>query len=81
MAIIEPEFMELTNRLDVQAFWDENQLYGDFTTQKPRCATAFSLDDHWLFEFMNVPSHCVTAETKPTGMNCTARSTRPPKYM
>jgi hypothetical protein len=56
MAIIEPEFMELTDQLDVQAFWDENQLCGDFCTQKPRCAAAFSPDDHWLFEFMDIPS-------------------------
>jgi uroporphyrinogen-III decarboxylase len=56
MTIIEPEFMELTSQLDTQAFWDENRLSEAFTTQKPRCAVAFSPDDHWLFEFMNVPS-------------------------
>ncbi len=56
MTIVEPEFMELTKQLDVQAFWDENQLCGDFTTQKPRCAAAFSPDDHWLFELMDIPS-------------------------
>jgi uroporphyrinogen decarboxylase len=56
MAIIEPEFMELTDQLDVQAFWEENQLCGDFSTQKPRCAADFSPDDHWLFEFMGIPS-------------------------
>lgn len=56
MTIIEPEFMELTSRLDTQAFWDENMLCGDFTTHKPRCAASFSPDDHWLFEFMNIPS-------------------------
>lgn len=56
MTIIEPEFMELTSQLDTRAFWDENLLCGDFTTQKPRCAASFSPDDHWLFEFMNVPS-------------------------
>jgi uroporphyrinogen decarboxylase len=56
MAIIEPEFMELTDQLDVQAFWDENRLCEGFTVQKPRCAAAFSPDDHWLFEFMEIPS-------------------------
>ncbi len=54
--IIEPEFMILTSRLDMQAFWDENQLCENFTNQKPRCAASFSPDDHWLFEFMAVPS-------------------------
>ena len=56
MAIIEPEFMELTNQLDVQAFWEENCLCEAFTTDKPRCAAAFAPDDHWLFEFMDIPS-------------------------
>ncbi|MEW5956189.1 MAG: uroporphyrinogen decarboxylase family protein [Chloroflexota bacterium] len=56
MPIIEPEFMELTGKLDVPAFWAENRLCEGFTTQKPRCAASFSPDDHWLFEFMNIPS-------------------------
>ncbi len=56
MSIIEPEFMELTAQLDLQAFWDEEQLCEDFTTQKPRCAAFFSPDDHWLFEFVKIPS-------------------------
>jgi uroporphyrinogen decarboxylase len=56
MAIIETEFMELTPNLDLSAFWKENQICQAFTTQKPRCALIFSPDDHWLFEFMNVPS-------------------------
>jgi uroporphyrinogen decarboxylase len=56
MTVIEPEFMGLTSRLDAQAFWDENRHCEAFTTQKPRCAAAFSPDDHWLFEFMNFPS-------------------------
>ena len=56
MPIIEPEFMELTAQLNVEAFWAENQLCEGFTTQKPRCAAFFSPDDHWLFEFMGVPS-------------------------
>ena len=27
-----------------------------FTPRKPRCSLSFSPDDHWLFEFMEVPS-------------------------
>jgi uroporphyrinogen decarboxylase len=56
VAIIENEFMELTAGLDLAAFWAENQACEAFTTAKPRCAAAFSPDDHWLFEFMDVPS-------------------------
>jgi len=54
--IIDPEFMELTAQLDVAAFWQENELCKAFTVQKPRCYTYFSPDDHWLFEFMSIPS-------------------------
>ena len=54
--IVEPEFMELTSNLDLPVFWDENELCTEFTTQKLRCAVSFSPDDHWLFEFMKVPS-------------------------
>jgi len=56
MAIIEPEFMELTAQLDVDAFWAENQLCQGFNPSKPRCSVSFSPDDHWLFEFLAVPS-------------------------
>jgi uroporphyrinogen decarboxylase len=56
MSIIESEFMELTAGLDPQAFWDENDVCEIFTAHKPRCALSFSPDDHWLFEFMQVPS-------------------------
>jgi uroporphyrinogen decarboxylase len=56
MTIIEPEFMTLTAGLDVEAFWEENLLCEAFTTEKPRCAADFSPDDHWIFEFMDVPS-------------------------
>lgn len=56
MAIIEPEFMELTEKLDVQAFWEENARCFELTTNKPRCSLSFSPDDHWLFEFLNVES-------------------------
>mgnify|MGYP001095683501 CR=1 FL=1 len=65
MPILEPEFMQRTQGLDVQAFWDENQLCGDFTTHKPRCAAAFSPDDHWLFEFMEIPSTLRYYQDKP----------------
>ncbi len=56
MPIIEQEFMELTKDLDVAAFWEENAQCQRFTTDKPRCALSFSPDDHWIFEFMDVPS-------------------------
>lgn len=56
MPIIEPEFMASTSQLDIQAFWEENEQCQAFTTQKPRCSTYFSPDDHWLFEFMSIPS-------------------------
>jgi uroporphyrinogen decarboxylase len=56
MAIIEAEFMERTKELDVEAFWSENALCRDFTPEKPRCSLSFSPDDHWIFEFENVPS-------------------------
>jgi uroporphyrinogen decarboxylase len=56
MPIIESEFLELTTGLDLDAFWSENQLCQRFTPNKPRCALSLSPDDHWLFEFMSVPS-------------------------
>lgn len=56
MPIIEPEFMELTRDLDLEAFWAENDRCTAFTTTKPRCPVSFSPDDHWIFEFMAVPS-------------------------
>ena len=56
MPIIETEFMDLTAGLDVQAFWAENERCRTLTTGKPRCALSYSPDDHWIFEFMQVPS-------------------------
>ena len=56
MAIIEQEFLELTQNLDLAAFWAENDQCQPFTTSKPRCSASFSPDDHWIFEFMQVPS-------------------------
>ena len=56
MAIVEREFIELTQDLDIVAFWEENEQCQAFTPRKPRCALSFSPDDHWIFEFMAVPS-------------------------
>ncbi len=56
MAIIEEEYLELTKDLDPEAFWAENAQCEAFTTDKPRCSLSFSPDDHWLFEFLEVPS-------------------------
>lgn len=65
MPIIEPEFMELTRDLDIAAFWEENERCQAFTTAKPRCAVSFSPDDHWLFEFLKVPSTVRYYHDKP----------------
>jgi uroporphyrinogen decarboxylase len=56
MPIIEREFIDLTRELDIHAFWAENALCHAFTIDKPRCALSFSPDDHWIFEFLSVPS-------------------------
>jgi uroporphyrinogen decarboxylase len=56
MAIVEQEFMNMTRDLDVEAFWEENALCQAFTTDKPRCSLSFSPDDHWVFEFIDIPS-------------------------
>jgi uroporphyrinogen decarboxylase len=56
MAISEQEFIALTKELDVAGFWEEDALCQEFTSAKPRCPLSFSPDDHWIFEFMNVPS-------------------------
>ncbi len=56
MPIIEADFMDLTACLDVETFWEENARCRAFTRDKPRCALSFSPDDHWIFEFMDVPS-------------------------
>ena len=56
MPIIEQAFLDLTRALDVDAFWAENAQCQAFSPAKPRCAAAFSPDDHWLFEFFQVPS-------------------------
>ena len=56
MPIVEKEFIELTRKLDIEAFWQENDLCQDFTSDKPRCSVSFAPDDHWIFEFMELPS-------------------------
>jgi uroporphyrinogen decarboxylase len=56
MPIIELEFMELTSKLDLAAWWAENDRCQALTTDKPRCPASFAPDDHWIFEFMAVPS-------------------------
>jgi len=53
---LDSDFMELTQGLDLPAFWAENDACQDFSTRKPRCSLSFSPDDHWLFEFLDVPS-------------------------
>jgi uroporphyrinogen decarboxylase len=65
LAIIEDEFLELTQDLDVEAFWEENNACRSFTTDKPRCELSFSPDDHWLFEFMDVGSTLRYYKDKP----------------
>jgi uroporphyrinogen decarboxylase len=65
MPIIEPEFLELTCDLDVEAFWADNVLCQRFSSDKPRCALSFSPDDHWLLEFFDVPSTLRYYQDKP----------------
>ncbi len=65
MSIVEHEFLELTRNLDPEAFWAENDQCTGFTTEKPRCALAFSPDDHWIFEFESVPSTLRYYRDKP----------------
>jgi uroporphyrinogen decarboxylase len=65
MAIIEPEFLDLTRKLDIDQFWAENALCQGFQAAKPRCALSFSPDDHWLFEFLDVSSTLRYYNDKP----------------
>jgi uroporphyrinogen decarboxylase len=65
MAIIESEFLSLTPHFDPAAFWAENERCTGFTEDKPRCALSFSPDDHWLLEFMQVPSTLRYYRDKP----------------
>ena len=61
----DPEILALTRDLDPAAFWAENEQCYDFTTAKPRCPVSFSPDDHWLFEFLDVPSTLRYYRDKP----------------
>ena len=56
IGVIEQELIDMTQDLDLEAFWEENALCQPFTSDKPRCSLSFSPDDHWVFEFMAVPS-------------------------
>ncbi len=67
-------FLDLTAALDVAAFWAENEQCHAFTTAKPRCAASFSPDDHWLFEFLPVPSTVRYYQDKPYRDACTAQA-------
>ena len=65
MPLLDPAFLELTRSLDPAAFWAENALCQAPGTAKPRCSALFSPDDHWLFEFMSVPSTVRYYDDKP----------------
>jgi uroporphyrinogen decarboxylase len=65
MPIVETDFLELTRTLDLDAFWEENRQCIAQGSQKPRCSVSFSPDDHWLFEFMNIPSTVRYYQDKP----------------
>lgn len=56
MPLLDLELIKLTKKLDTDAFWSENELCQEFSTKKPRCSLSLSPDDHWLFEFLDVPS-------------------------
>jgi uroporphyrinogen decarboxylase len=51
--------------LSLSQFWIENEACFAFTTAKPRCALAFSPDDHWLFELLPVESTLRYYKDKP----------------
>lgn len=65
MPLFDPEFLERTRGLDLEAFWEENAQCGGFTDAKPRCGLSFSPDDHWLFEFLEVESTLRYYRDKP----------------
>lgn len=65
MPIVETDFLKFTKTLDLDAFWEENRRCSARGTQKPRCSVSFSPDDHWLFEFMNIPSTVRYYQDKP----------------
>jgi uroporphyrinogen decarboxylase len=55
----------ITKDLDLAAFWAENERCYIFSSDKPRCPLSFSPDDHWLFEFLGVPSTVRYYHNKP----------------
>jgi uroporphyrinogen decarboxylase len=61
----DPAFASLTSDLDLAAFWAENEQCYLFSSDKPRCPLSFSPDDHWLFEFLSVPSTVRYYQDKP----------------
>lgn len=66
MPLIETEFLERTRTLDPEAFWSENRLCEVPGEDKPRCALkGVGSDDHWLFEFLDVPSTLRYYRDKP----------------
>jgi uroporphyrinogen decarboxylase len=56
MPQLDLDIVELTPNFNLEAFWLENERCLEFTTDKPRCSLSLSPDDHWLFEFLQVPS-------------------------
>ncbi len=46
------DFLHLTPKLDLKAFWDENHACLVNEIDQARCPLEFSPDDHWLFEFI-----------------------------
>jgi uroporphyrinogen decarboxylase len=65
--MLDTTFINLTIDLDPPAFWSENDRCLELTSAglsshrtspppQPRSALAFSPDDHWLFELLDVPS-------------------------
>ncbi len=65
MALMEREFLDLSEDLDVEAFWEENAACERSGAGKPRCAMSFSPDDHWLFGFLEAGSTLRYYSDKP----------------
>jgi uroporphyrinogen decarboxylase len=61
----DPDLLARTAGLDTAAFWEENARCQAVTRDKPRCALAFSPDDHWIFEAAAVPSTLRYYQDKP----------------
>lgn len=65
MRIDDQVFLDMTAALDAEQFWAENVQCLVFSPEKPRCPISFSPDDHWLFEFLQVPSTVRYYNDKP----------------